>query len=99
MQPVLVRTPGQSASRSSPASAAGALLSGPGSKPIEVVVKDLAEEDVFEWALIENIQREDLNPIEEAEAYRRLLESAPSLTQEQLVAPGEPRIAPPSPTP
>lgn len=54
-----------------------------GRKRIEVIVKDLTEADVFEWALIENIQREDLNPIEEAEAYRRLLD-ANDLTQEQL---------------
>lgn len=54
-----------------------------GLKVIEVVVRDLAEAEVFEWALIENIQREDLNPIEEAEAYRRLLDST-KMTQEQL---------------
>ncbi len=54
-----------------------------GLKSIEVIVKDLADSQSFEWALIENIQREDLNPIEEAEAYRRLLDAG-SLTQEQL---------------
>jgi ParB family chromosome partitioning protein len=54
-----------------------------GLKEIDVIVKDLAEAEVFEWALIENIQREDLNPIEEAEAYKRLLESS-GVTQEQL---------------
>jgi ParB family transcriptional regulator, chromosome partitioning protein len=54
-----------------------------GLKAIDVIVKDLADSEVFEWALIENIQREDLNPIEEAEAYKRLLEST-NLTQEQL---------------
>jgi ParB family chromosome partitioning protein len=54
-----------------------------GLKTIEVIVKDLADDEVFEWALIENIQREDLNPIEEAEAFRRLLDRA-NITQEQL---------------
>lgn len=54
-----------------------------GLKTIDVIVKDLLDNQVFEWALIENIQREDLNPIEEAEAYKRLLESS-NMTQEQL---------------
>ncbi len=39
---------------------------------IPAVVKDIAEDDFLEWALIENIQRQDLNPLEEAEASRRL---------------------------
>jgi ParB family chromosome partitioning protein len=54
-----------------------------GLQEIDVIVKDLTDEQIFEWALIENIQREDLNPIEEAEAYRRLLDTS-GLTQEQL---------------
>ncbi|MBN1689327.1 MAG: ParB/RepB/Spo0J family partition protein [Candidatus Omnitrophica bacterium] len=41
---------------------------------VPAVIKDVAKEEFFEWALIENIQREDLNPIEEADAYRRLME-------------------------
>ena len=43
-----------------------------GMEDIPAVVVDLAEEDVLTVALVENIQREDLNPIEEAEAYQRL---------------------------
>lgn len=45
-----------------------------GVKEIPVVVKDYTEQQVMEIALIENIQREDLNAIEEAEAYNRLIE-------------------------
>jgi ParB family chromosome partitioning protein len=56
-----------------------------GLKSIEVIVKDLADSKSFEWALIENIQREDLNPIEEAQAFKRLIESG-NLTQDQLAA-------------
>jgi len=41
---------------------------------IPALVRDLAERDVMALALIENIQREDLNPIEEARAYQRLAE-------------------------
>lgn len=41
-------------------------------KEIPVIVKDFTEEEIVEVALIENIQREDLNPIEEAIAYQRL---------------------------
>ena len=54
-----------------------------GLKSVEVVVKDFAEDQVFLLALIENIQREDLNPIEEAEAYKRIIDDR-DLTQEQL---------------
>lgn len=41
---------------------------------VPAILKDVASEDFLEWALIENIQREDLNPLEEAEAYQRLVE-------------------------
>lgn len=50
---------------------------------LPVVVKDVAPEETFELALVENIQREDLNPIEEAEAYARLVEIR-SYSQQQL---------------
>jgi ParB family chromosome partitioning protein len=50
---------------------------------VPVVVRDIAEDRLLAVALIENIQREDLNPIEEAHAYRRLGEDY-QLTQEQI---------------
>lgn len=54
-----------------------------GLKTIPAIIKDLSPRDVMEIALIENIQREDLNPIEEAEAYQKLMEEH-GLTQEIL---------------
>lgn len=45
-----------------------------GLKEVPVIVKEYTNQEVMEIALIENIQREDLNPIEEAEAYHRLIE-------------------------
>ena len=45
-----------------------------GVKEIPVIVKDFTEQEVVEISLIENIQRENLNPIEEAMAFKRLLE-------------------------
>lgn len=44
-----------------------------GVKEIPVIIKKLTEQEIMEISLIENIQREDLNPIEEALAYKRLL--------------------------
>ena len=44
-----------------------------GLKEVPVIIKDLTDQEVVEIALIENIQRENLNPIEEAIAYKRLL--------------------------
>ncbi len=50
---------------------------------VPVVVRDVSNKQVMEMALIENIQREDLNPIEEAEAYERLMKEY-NLTQEEI---------------
>ncbi len=50
---------------------------------IPAVVRDLSDEETLEVALIENIQRQDLNAIEEAQAYRRLVEDY-GHTQEEL---------------
>ncbi|MBR5486219.1 MAG: ParB/RepB/Spo0J family partition protein [Oscillospiraceae bacterium] len=50
---------------------------------VPVVISELDDEQVMAIALIENLQREDLNPMEEAMGYRNLMESY-SLTQEQV---------------
>jgi ParB family transcriptional regulator, chromosome partitioning protein len=52
---------------------------------VPVVVKEVADENLLEIALIENIQRENLNPIEEAQAYKKLIENV-GLTQEALAS-------------
>ena len=44
-----------------------------GLKEIPVIIRDYSDQEIVEISLIENIQREDLNPIEEAQAYKRLL--------------------------
>jgi len=44
-----------------------------GLKEVPVIIRNYTEQEIVEIALIENIQREDLNPIEEAQAYKRLL--------------------------
>jgi ParB family transcriptional regulator, chromosome partitioning protein len=54
-----------------------------GLKEIPAVVMDLTDKQILEISLIENIQREDLNPIEEAVAYKKLIDEF-DLTQEEL---------------
>jgi ParB family chromosome partitioning protein len=54
-----------------------------GLKEIPAILKEASEHEAFELALVENLQREDLNPIEEAEGYKRLLEDH-HLTQEAV---------------
>lgn len=50
---------------------------------VPVVVRDIDDADVFKLALIENLQRSDLNPIEEARGYKKLIDDN-KLTQEQV---------------
>src|SRR3989440_2549908 len=50
---------------------------------VPAIVRDIPDDKLLELALIENIQREELNPIEEANAYKKLIESL-GLTQEQV---------------
>ena len=54
-----------------------------GLKTIPAIIKELSEIEVSEIALIENLQRQDLNPVEEALGYKRLMDEY-SLTQEQI---------------
>ena len=54
-----------------------------GLRAVPVVVKEVTPTDAFELMLVENLQREDLNPIEEAEAYQRLVTDH-GYTQERL---------------
>lgn len=82
MQPIVVRRDGQNYQivagerRWRAAQRAGLIR-------IPAVVKEVPDDKVLELALIENIQREELTPIEEAHAYQRLMEEM-GLTQEEL---------------
>ena len=56
-----------------------------GLKEVPVVIREYTKQQSMEIALIENVQREDLNPIEEAKAYQRLMEEF-GLKQEEIAA-------------
>ena len=56
-----------------------------GLKKVPALVRTAGESEALELALIENLQREDLNPIEAARAYRRLIDTS-SITQEEVAA-------------
>ena len=68
---------------SSPASDVGEQLNSRALSKVPAVVRNVSDDKVLELALIENIQREDLNPIEEARAYKKLIETI-GLTQETV---------------
>ncbi len=56
-----------------------------GLETIPVVVKELSDSEMLEMAIVENIQREDFTPMEEADAYQRLIDEF-CLTQDQVAA-------------
>lgn len=66
-----------------------------GRETVPVILRDASEQQKLEWAIIENVQRQDLNPVEEARAYIRLMDEF-GLTQEQVgekVGKSRPQIA------
>jgi ParB family chromosome partitioning protein len=54
-----------------------------GLSDVPAIIKDVNDAEMFELSLVENIQREDLNPLEEAEAYKQLMDNF-NLSQEDL---------------
>lgn len=56
-----------------------------GLQDVPAIVKTLSDREALEWSLTENVQRKDLNPLEEAQGYRRLLQEF-GHTQEDLAA-------------
>lgn len=56
-----------------------------GVREVPVIIRKASDRDVLEWALVENLQREDLNPIEEAAGYARLAKEF-KLKQDQIAA-------------
>ena len=72
-----------SATRSSRASGAGGPPSRPGLATVPVTVREVADDRLLELALVENIQRQELSPLEEAQAFQRLQEEL-RLTQEEV---------------
>lgn len=94
LQPILVRKKGQyyeivAGERRYQASKKAGL------KEIPVIIKDISDEDVFKIALIENLQRADLDPIEEAQGFKTLIDKT-GMTQAELgkaVSKSRPAIA------
>ena len=54
-----------------------------GLEEVPVIIRDVSDDEIFKLALIENLQRSDLNPIEEAQGYKKLIADK-SLTQDQV---------------
>lgn len=83
VQPVLVRQLGPEAFELVAGERRYRAASAAGLKTIPAVIKELNDQQMMEIALIENIQRQDLNPVEEAKAYKKLNEEF-HLTQEEI---------------
>jgi ParB family chromosome partitioning protein len=85
LQPVLVRTAGESTYELIAGERRWRAAKRAGLPTIPAIVRDISDVQSVEQALIENLHREDLNPLEEAGAYQQLIEDF-GLTHEQLAA-------------
>lgn len=83
LQPIIVRKAGDGTFRIVAGERRWRAATIAGLKKVPVIIKDTDPSDSLEIALVENIQREDLNPIETAEAFQRLMREF-NLTQEEL---------------
>ena len=83
LQPILVRPIGNGSYRIVAGERRWRAARAAGLSEIPVVIRELDDKQAAQIALIENLQREDLDPIEEAKAYRRLMDDF-DMTQEQL---------------
>ena len=83
IQPLVVEADGAGAYRIIAGERRWRAASVAGLDEVPAIVKEYGREKRLEVALVENVQREDLNPIDEAEAYRQLME-ATGLTQDQV---------------
>lgn len=83
LQPIVVRKSGASAFEIVAGERRWRAAQIAGMHDVPVIVKDFDDRQTLELALIENIQRQDLNPVEEAEAYQRLADEF-NLTQQQI---------------
>ena len=95
LQPILVRPDGDNSYQIIAGERRYRACVQAGLKTVPVRIKQVSDEEVLELAMIENIQRADLNPIEEAYGYKRLMEKR-ALTQSevaQLVSKGRSTIA------
>ncbi len=83
LQPILVRPLGNGSYRIVAGERRWRAARLAGLKDVPVIVRELDDSQAAQIALIENLQREDLDPIEEAQAYKRLMDDF-GMTQEQL---------------
>lgn len=83
IQPLLIRRLGESRYQLIAGERRWRAAQRAGLQRVPAVVRDIPDDKILELALIENIQRQELNPIEEAHAYKRLIESL-GLTQEMV---------------